>query len=113
MNTSKFFVVAAAALSVFSATTFTYAQGTSSDSGQGGQGAMPQTQGQMQQQTTTPNQGSPSRPSTDNSMNRTDGFGTSGTGSRTTPMATDANGIRSQRDGSAFTTERVARADRN
>ena len=98
MNTSKLIVAAAAALSVFGGATCALAQGTTTQTGQ------PQTQEQMQQQNTPANSPSTSQPSTGGTMNRADGYGTSGIDNRTGSMSTDSSSI---------TNERVARADRN
>lgn len=100
MNSSKLIVAAAAAITVFGATG-AFAQSTSTESGQR-QGTMPQS-GEIQQDTTTQNQGSTNRSSSDSSLNRVQGSDTSGMGS----------GMANRSDGSSSTTERAARADRN
>ena len=105
MNTSKLIVATAAAISIFGASSGAYAQSTSTETGQQ-QGNMPQTQGQMQQQTTPMNQGSASRPANGSSVNRADGTSTSGMENQNRTEARTT-------DGRSVTTERVARADRN
>ena len=103
-NSSKFIIAAAA---VFAAATSAYAQGTATEI-RPDQGITPQsqqqTQEQMQQQANQPYQGSTTQPATGSSMNRTDGTGAAGMGTRTDSTAAD---------GRTPTTERVARADRN
>lgn len=101
MNSSKL-IVAAAAITVFGVATSAFGQSTSTENGQR-QGTMPQNGEIQQNQTTTQNQGSTNRSSTDRSLNRVEGSDTSGMGS----------GMANRSDGSSSTTERAARADRN
>ena len=111
MNSSKLFLAAATAVSVFGAATVAHAQSTSTDTGQR-QGTMPQSQAQMQQ-STTPNQDSTNRSTNDGTMNRSDSTNSSDMSNRTAPMANDSSGMRSQRNSNSTSSERVARADRN
>ena len=96
MISSKLIVAAAAAITVFGATG-AFAQSTSTESGQR-QGTMTQNQ-EIPQDTTTQNQDTTNRSSSDSSLNRVQGSDTSGMANRS--------------DGSSSTTERAARADRN
>jgi hypothetical protein len=99
MNSSKLIVAAAAAISVFGAATVAYAQTTPAESGQR-QGTMSQTetQAEMDQRAAQANRDLTNRSSTDGTLNRVDGSGT-----------TDMN----RTDGRLDNSERVARADRN
>lgn len=97
MNSSKLIVAAAAAISVFGAATVAYAQTTPSESSQR-QGTMSQTQAEMDQRAAQANRDLTNRSSTDGTLNRVDGSGT-----------TDMN----RTDGRLDNSERVARADRN